>query len=261
MGARGTLAPTDWGYFMPAHNSPSGGPPYYYQDSERITITYRLADIDAALAQLPSELELADSATGFLVVDTNPRTTLGQYAEVYNGIHCTYAGKEYGYVPGCYEDAENSQLVGREIWGFGKKRAHRIALWRDNAKLLAEMDIFENDGAVRLQVLLGNRVETDLSNKMPVMCLRIVPNAEDTGIPALAQLVEVDSTAEIIKGSDGGDEAYTGRLLSLRYNTAHDCDVPVGEILDVRYTRYNMILSFGKVLKTYTEAELRGQVD
>ena len=134
---------------MPAHNSIAQKGPYYYRDTETVVIEWA-TDEEAVLDIMPAELELFEPATAFMVIETNHWTTIGPYSEVYNGILCTWKGELYGYVPGVYVTGEASQIVGREIYGFGKKRAHRVEVISHNdGQIEAVMDVKPGDRAVR----------------------------------------------------------------------------------------------------------------
>ena len=113
MAKKGKLTPDKWGPFMPVHNSLSHKGPWLYRDTECVLVEF-LTDPDYALSILPSDLELFEPATAFMVIETNHWTTLGPYSEVYNGILCTWKGDLYAYVPGVYVTGENSQILGRE---------------------------------------------------------------------------------------------------------------------------------------------------
>jgi acetoacetate decarboxylase len=246
----GRLQPEDWGPFMPAHNSTSDRGPWYYRDTESVVIQF-LLDEDAALDVLPSDLELVEPASGFIVIETNHRTTLGPYSEVYNAILCTYGGETYGYVPGVYVTAENSLVVGRETYGFGKKLAHRIELTHiGNGTVEAAVDVLPGDGAVRATIRPSTNLPPEALASLPLICLRIVPDAEGGDKPALAQLVSVLFEANPVVGSDGKAEVYGGRT-HLEYGAPSDVNVPFTDIVDAVYARFHADLPYGKVLKTF----------
>ena len=121
MAKTGRLTPDKWGPFAPAQNSIAQRGPWLYRDTETVMVEF-LTDEDSALDLMPPELELVEPATAFMVIETNHWTTIGPYGEVYNGILCNWQGELHAYVPGVYVTGEGSQIVGREVWGFGKKR-------------------------------------------------------------------------------------------------------------------------------------------
>jgi acetoacetate decarboxylase len=255
MAKTGKLKPSAWGRFMPVHNAPSHAGPWFYRDTEMVMVEFA-TDEKAALAVLPSDLELAEPATAFMVIETNHWTTLGPYSEVYVGILCTWKGDLYGYIPGVYVTGENSQLVGREVYGFGKKRAHRIELIKhDDGAIEAAVDVKRGDGALRAVMRPHQNQPAEAVSGLPLICLKVVPDAEGGGPPALAQLVSVLFKANPLVGSDGRAEVYTGPG-ELRLDVASDVQFPVRDPVKFTYAHFHADLPYGSVLKTYSQEEL-----
>ncbi len=255
MGKKGKLTPDQWGPFMPVHNSLSHRGPYYYRDTECVLVEF-LTDPEYALSILPSDLELFEPATAFMVIETNHWTTLGPYSEVYNGILCTWKGELHAYVPGVYVTGENSQILGREIYGFGKKRAHRIEVIRhQDGQIEAAMDVKPGDRALRALVRTATNEPADSVATLPLICLRVIPDAEGGRKPALAQLISVLFKANPLVGSDGRAEVYSGPG-DMEFGCASDARLPVKQLLGFKYARFNADLPYGKVLKTYSPDEL-----
>jgi acetoacetate decarboxylase len=255
MAKKGRLTPDKWGAFMPVHNPISHKAPYYYRNTECVVIEFA-TDPEAALSLLPSDLELFEPATAFMVIETNHWTTIGPYSEVYNGILCHWKGELYAYVPGVYVTGENSQLLGREIYGFGKKRAHRIELIRhDDGQVEAVVDVKPGDQAVRAIMRPGKNEKAEAVGTLPLICLRVIPDAEGSNRPALAQLVSVLFAANVIMASDGKAEAYSGPG-HMQFGAPSDVQLPIVGSSGFKYAHFNADLPYGKVLKTYTEEEL-----
>jgi acetoacetate decarboxylase len=251
--ANGKLTPADWGRFMPIHSAPSHKGPWFYRKTECVVAEFE-TDREAALAVLPSELELHEPATAFMVAETNHWTTLGPYSEVYVGILCTYNGEMFGYCAGVYVTGENSQLVGREVWGFGKKRPARIEVKaHDNGSVTAEMDVRPGDGALRI-VMQPHRNEASLDG-LPLICLKVIPSAEGRPAPSLAQLVTVTFKADPLVGSDGKSEVFSGPG-EMSFGASSDVRFPVVKMLRCVYAHFNADLPYGRILKTYGDEDL-----
>lgn len=251
----GRLTPDKWGPFNPAHNSLGHKGPWYYRDTEVVLVEFA-TDEDYCLDIMPPELELYEPATAFMVIETNHWTTIGPYSEVYNGILCKYKGELAAYVPGVYVTGEASQIIGREVWGFGKKRAHRIELIRHNTgEVEAVMDVKPGDGALRAMMSTRHNEPKESIGTLPLIVLRIVPDAEGSDIPALAQLVSVTFAANAMIGTDGKAEIFSGPG-SLTFGCASDAQLPVKQIYGCKYAHFNADLPYGKVLKTYSQKEL-----
>jgi acetoacetate decarboxylase len=255
MSRMGKLTPADWGKFMPVHNSLSQPGPWYYRNTEMVMVEFA-TDPDAVLAILPSDLELLEPASAFMVIETNHWTTLGPYSEVYVGVMCKWQGEVYAYCPGVYVTGENSQLLGREVYGFGKLRADRIELMtHSNGTVEAVMDVLPGDRALRASMKVGTNLPAEAVGGVPLICLKVIPDAEG-GTPSLAQLITVSFTAQPIIGSDGKAEVYTGPG-HFSMQAPSDVNFPVVALGNMTYARFNADLPYGKILKTYAAKDFR----
>jgi acetoacetate decarboxylase len=252
----GQFTPAQWGAFMPVHNSMPLRGPWHYRDTECVVIEYA-TDPDAAQKLLPADLELFEPAMAFMVIETNHWTTIGPYSEVYNGILCKWQGELYAYTPGVYVTGEASQVAGREVYGFGKKRAHRIEVIRHNdGQVEAAMDIKPGDGALRALMKTAKNEPADSFAALPLICLKVIPDAEGRAKPSLAQLVSVLFTAVPLVGTDGRAEVFSGPG-HMQFGWPSDVDLPIRQITSCKYAHFNAELPYGKILKTYTDKELQ----
>ncbi len=254
MGNKGRLQPNQWGGVMPAHQPLAHRPPYYYRNTEMVMVQFE-TDREAALNLLPSDLELLEPATAFMVMEQNHWTSIGGYGEVYLGIMCLWNDEPHAYVPGVYVTGENSQILGREIWGFGKRRcAHFEIRQNENSEVEAIMDINPDARTLRAVMKPQNLAPAEVFAPIPLICLKIIPDVEGGRAPALAQLTSVVFKAEPFIGPDGKPEAFVGPG-SIEIAKGCDVDVPVKEVLACVYARFTADLPYGKVLKTYQPAD------
>lgn len=255
MAKNGRLTPNEWGSMMPVHNPQAPKAPYYYRDTEMVMAQFE-TDIEACLDILPSELEIYEPATAFMIMERNHWTTNGPYDEVYIGIMCLYEGEVYAYCPGVYVSGENAQILGREIWGFGKKQMHSFDIvTHDNGTVEAKMDVLPGDGALRCTMRPGANEGVETLAGYPIVCLKVIPDAEGSDTPSLAQLVSVSFSANALVGSDGKAEIFSGAG-ELTYGCSSDVKFPVKSMIGCVYARFNADLPYGKILKTYTKKEL-----
>ena len=246
----GRMTPAQWGPFMPAHSPLSQKGPWHYRNTECVVVEFA-TDPEFCLDLLPSDLELFEPATAFMVIETNHWTTIGPYSELYTGILCTWKGELHAYVPAVYVTGENSQILGREVYGFGKKRAHRIELIsHDDGQVEAIMEVKPGDRAVRALVRTAKNEPANAIGTLPLICLRLIPDAEGGDKPALAQLVSVLFSADAIIGSDGKAEVYSGPG-HVQFDSPSDAQMPITKILGCKYAHFNAVLPYGKVLKTF----------
>ncbi len=250
MANMGRLTPDAWGTSMPAHNSYKKGP-WYYRDTEALVLTY-LTDEDAALDILPAELELIEPATAFMVLEFNHFSTSGgPYGEVYTAILCQHEGQVYGYTNCVYVTTENALVLGREIWGFGKKLAHRIELMQHGTgEIEGIVETKPGYIAARTFFTPDSNLPASALEALPLAVLKIIPDVEGGDKPAIAQLNSVLFTGVPHKGPDGKDELYGGSA-SLEVDKISDVNLPVVEVVDAKYTRMTADLPYGKILKTY----------
>jgi acetoacetate decarboxylase len=251
----GLLTPDKWGSFMPVHNPVAMKGPWYYRDTQSVIFEY-LTDTDLALNVLPAELELHEPATAFIIIETNRWTSYGPYSEVYNGILCKWKGELHAYTSAAYVTSEASQIVGREVWGFGKSRAHRVELIHHvDGQIEAILEIKPGDRALRALFRPAKNEPPNAISNIPLVVLRVIPDAEGARKPALAQLISVtfDVTANI--GSDGKAEIYSGPGY-IQFGCPSDADLPVLSMISCKYARFNGDLPYGRILKTYTREEL-----
>lgn len=258
MGTKGRFTPADWGRFMPVHNQMPGDGPYHYRGTEVVMVEFA-TDREAVLDILPSDLELIEPAAGFMIIETNHWTTIGHYSEVYVGLLCTWKGETYAYCPGVYVTGEASQLAGREIYGFGKKRADRIeVITHDDGTIEAAMDVRKDDRALRAVMTINTNEPAEAFGGLPLICLKVIPDAEG-GAPALAQLVSVTFQADPVIGTDGIAEVYSGPG-TMVFDAASDVNFPLTAMGNCLYSRFNAVLPFGQILKTYSKEEIGEQL-
>ena len=93
-----------------------------------------------------------------------------------------------------------------------------------------------------------------VSSFPPILSLKVIPNAEESEEPALAQLVSCDFRVTPVVGTDGMAEVWSGPG-SLVYNSPTEADpwykLAVNEVISCRYGSFNALLPHGKVLKNY----------
>ena len=252
----GRLTTDKWGKHMPVHNSASGDAPYYYRDTECVMVQFN-TDIDFALDLMPPDLEIIEPASAFMVIETNHWTTVGPYGEAYVAILCMYKGEVYGYVPGVYVTGEASQLLGREIYGFGKKQAHNIELIKHgDGHVEAIVEVKEGSNNLRAIMSPTHNLTAEDLTALPLICLKVVPDVAGGDVPALAQLTTVTFAANALIGSDGKAEVYAGSG-TMDMNEHSDLKLPINEITGCLYCRFNADLPYGRVLKTYTEKDFK----
>ena len=246
----GRFSPESWNSLMPAHKPSAQRGPWYYRNTEALVVTY-LTDEDAVLDILPEDLELIEPATAFMVVEKNHKTSMGPYDEIYTAVMCKWRDEVFAYCNGVYVTGEASQILGREILGFGKKRADSIDFTNHNdGEVEAVVNIRPGEPAVTVRALPTVREPAESVESIPLVVLKTIPDAEGGEKPALAQLVSVLFKAIPQVGSDGNAEVYSGPA-TIEFGAENDCNLPVKEVLSATYMHMYADLPYGHVLKTY----------
>jgi hypothetical protein len=119
------------------------------------------------------------------------------------------------------------------------------------------MGLIERPKGNRLATAIMRSIRNVPANSFnfpPILSLKVIPNAEESESPALAQLVSCDFRVTPIVGTDGIAEVWSGPG-SLVYNSPTEADpwykLAVREIVSCRYGFFNAYLPHGKILKTY----------
>jgi acetoacetate decarboxylase len=247
----GRLTVDRWGPTMPAHSPSYKTGPWFYRDTEALMITY-LTDEDAALDILPADLSLVEPATAFMVLEFNNFSTSGgPYGEIYTGVLCAFEGQVYGYTNAVYVTTENALILGREVWGFGKKLAHDIRLNKlGTGQIEGVVELNEGNVIARVLMQPETNVPASVIEELPLAVLKVIPDVEGGSTPAVAQLNSVLFTGVPFKGPDGKDEVYSGSA-TVEVDKYSDLNLPVVEVVDAKYIRMTADLPYGKILKSY----------
>ncbi len=251
MANTGKLTQKDFGYSGPADVPLFQTPPFYYRGVESVIILYE-TEAEAALALLPEGLELALPPTVNVTVFTAPFTTLGPYSAAMLRIHCLWQGQPKGYV--CYQivTGDAAMAAGREIWGYPKKLGY-IEFTKDNQMLTATVERPHKyrlcTVSVRPEVPLDEQRIASLSTTLrpPNVCLKIVPSPVEGEGCTIAQLVTSGGSTQINALWQG-----TG---GIHFDTPSPMDpwhkLTVKRIIGCYFSRYDTVLTYGDVLKTY----------
>jgi acetoacetate decarboxylase len=242
----GRLTKDKFGYAMPVDAPLYARPPIYYKGAEMISIIYQ-TDTDAALDLLPEGLGLPEPATASLLFIRYPWSTLGPYEETILGISCLWNGEPKFYIAHIVVNSDIPQAAGREIWGYPKKMA-TITIGTEGDLLWGKME----RPAGHLLCSAGMKPEIPVGELTAAggsgVSLRIIPSPEEGAPPSLAELIEVPQRNNVPL------ETWTGPGWAV-YHSNSSIDpwhkLPIKQLLGAIYSKYNMELGFGRVIKTY----------
>ena len=257
MGKMGTLTLDKWGPFSPVHDSCASKGPWYYINTEGIIIDFE-TDEDAARSLMPPDLELVEPATAFVSIVDNHWTTLGPYGEAYMGIMCKWQGEVCCYIPAVYTTGVASRVVAREIVGCGKKTAERIEVTQHaDGDIQAIMEIKNGDRAacVVMRPATTEPIEAlGAHQSIPMIFLKTFPDPEGGDRPALAQLISQPYPVHPHVDAQGRAMVYSGPG-HLAFGWPSDLQLPIRGVPSFKFSRYDSVLEYPKILKTYTPEE------
>jgi len=252
-GLPGKLQPKNFGFTIPVTNPPLDPPPYYYRGIELLAFAYETDD-EAAAAIVPEGLTLANSpAVAQLLFPNFHFSTVGSYREVILGVNCLFEDQSVTYCDSLLVTSEVGMLGGREIYGYPKLFAHiewskennLIAAWaeRPHGKRICT-------GVMRPRDILSPQ---DVASP-PTVTLKVIPSPEEGAPPEVCELVLTQLPFELITGSDGKGEGFSGPG-----NVTFDSPsvitpyfrLPVRRVVAATWGRYNFVLPYGKVIKKY----------
>lgn len=247
----GKLTPADFFESMPVTHPLYPRAPYYYRNSRGLSFVYHI-DEEEALSRLPQDLELVEPATAVLIIAENEFSTVaGRYSECYLNILCRYQGEEMLYSSNLFETAENAQIIGREIYGFPKKICQRIEIsTTGSGDVCATVDRFPGHRLLTATMRPVDNQPLSSFKDMPLVVLKIIPDAAGSRTPSLAQLVKVCVTTNPIVGSDGRAEIFTGPG-QIHFDQPSEIAVPVRKMISCTLMRWDCVLPYGEILKTY----------
>jgi acetoacetate decarboxylase len=240
-------------------------PPYLYRGMQDILIAYE-AEREGVEALLPPGLEPADEqpiciAWGRWI----PFSSFGPYHEAYVMIRADFEGQTYLYQPFIFTDNEIPLVAGREIWGFAKKLAVMERSSGGGSEPFGEQLLFTVERPRGQRIMTMSMACERLANPseledLPVLSMRLIPNAEEGRPPSVAELVRLDVEGSLHTAADGSPLLFSGRA-SLTMDARSPVDpwhmLAPTRIVQGWYGVFDMDLYHGKVVHDYLEdAEL-----
>jgi acetoacetate decarboxylase len=236
-------------------------PPYLYRGMQDMLIAYE-AEREGVEALLPPGLEPADErpiciAWGRWI----PFSSFGPYHEAYVMIRADFEGQTYLYQPFIFTDNEIPLVAGREIWGFANKLAVMERSSGGGSEPFGEQMLFtverpRGQRIMTMSMACERLADPSELEDLPVLSMRLIPNAEQGRPPSVAELVRLDVEGSLHTSADGSPQLFSGRA-SLTMDARSPVDpwhlLAPTRILQGWYGVFDMDLYHGKVVHDYLE--------
>ena len=235
-------------------------PPYLYRGIEDIVVAYE-ADPAAVESLLPLGVVPADDVPVCIAWGRwIPFSSFGPYHEAYVMVRVSLDGVTYLYQPFIFTDNEIPLVAGREIWGFAKKLATmRRSSGGGGSEAFGEQMLFTTERPVGQRIMTMSIICDAVADPasleaLPVLSMRLIPNAEAGKPPSVCELVRLDVRAPLHRSADGTPMLFTGRA-SVSMDAVSPADpwhllAPVNA-LQGYFGVYDFDLTHGIVVKDY----------
>jgi acetoacetate decarboxylase len=238
-----------------------GPPPYVYRGVEDIVVAYE-ADRGCVESLLPPGVEPADELPVCLAWGRwIPFSSFGPYNEAYVMVRVILDGETYLYQPFIFTDNEIPLVAGRELWGFAKKLATMRRSSGGSGQPFGEQMLFTTERPAGQRIMTMSIVcdavaDPDDLEALPVLSMRLIPNAEEGKPPSVCELVRLDVNAPLHVSADGTPMLFTGRS-SVSMDSVSPVDpwhlLAPTKVLQGWFGVYDFDLTYGVVVKDYLQ--------
>ena len=253
MGKKGLLQQKNFGYSMPVSDPAYGRPPFIYRTVDFHCINFE-TNYESAGQMLPEPLEFADETpTASLMLSNIKMSNFGPYGEAILGLHASYRGKRFIYLPNLLVTQEDPLMGGREIWGYAKKTA-KIEFTHERNQITAFVERPTGNRLVTATVSPQVNLKKEDWINTDILSLKLIPSAEEGKGPDVCQLVGCKYELFPFVGSDGICELWSG-VGSVTWGSRSNDDawhrVTVEKITGAIYGRFTINLPYGYIVHDY----------
>jgi acetoacetate decarboxylase len=244
-------------------------PPYLYRGMEDIFIAYETSR-EGVEALLPPGLEPADEVPVCIAWGRwIPFSSFGPYYESYVMIRADFEGTTFLYQPFIFTDNEIPLVAGRELWGFAKKLAVMERTSGGGRDPFGEQMLFtverpRGQRIMTMSIACERKADPSELEDLPVLSMRLIPNAEAGQPPSVCELVRLDVEGSLHSSADGSPQLFAGRA-SLTMDARSPVDpwhlLQPTRIVQGWFGVFDMDLYQGKVIHDYLQdASIWGEV-
>ncbi len=248
---QGRLTRDDLAQGMPCGDPLFTNPPHYWQDIERVTLTWR-TDLEACLKLCPDCMEVDPSATARVLLYHFNWCSAGPYHEASLQFRVNYGGEPYWFECKNLVDSDVGFAAGRELFGIPKKMGW--ATWENNPQLGLNIEFGRGTKAPIIAAQFFPKVPFEPEGELASLSVRVIPTGVG-GDPEIKVFNGNDPRQTEFRINEGG-YAYKG-LGSVAFQARSLLDpwhqFEVREMLDAEYVGGSTFFKMGtgKVVHTY----------
>ena len=212
----------------------------------------------------PSSCPKADSPATAVVIFTNFHfSTLGAYTEAILGLNCLWEGQPVTYCSNLLVTNEIGLIGGREPYGFPKLFGDVV--WVKEHEIISAYAERPKGKRICTGVLRPRDIlRAEDVPSPPLVTLKVIPSPEEGAPPEVCELVLTPLKFELIVGSDGRGEAFSGPG-NVTFDSPSAVDpwhrLPVRRMVGAAWGRYNFVLPYGRIIKRYEVGRMAEPVE
>ncbi len=235
------------GTFLCSSTLPYGVPPFRYEGSRFISITFKTSpEVIRSLVPPPLVADSNNIMSILIGLQKIVEPMPVSYYEAFISIPVSYADTEGNYLPVLYLDKALPIVGGREIWGFRKVDAE-IYFEAENGKIHAGV---KREGATLIDAIVSIGEPVTLpknSSNKPIFNLKLIPSVKKDAPPDVKQLTTVTTTGNKVTELRSGEAKLVFGSTPLSPLGA----IPILKIVACAYTESGFVLDYGEVVYDY----------
>lgn len=236
-------------YSMPRQCGLYPPPPYKYPKMRSLIALFQI-ETEIKRRYLPSGFVPMNLFDAIFILEY-PDSTIGPYNENLILLSCMYNKVPGLFVFNIYVTSDIAMAAGREIWGYGKKICNIELSEVQNNKVrgsLRRMGIKFLEAEIVLTDKPSGMSFKDLIGSMPIYNLKLIPNVDGSGKPALRQVTQTFLGIDDIHENFGAKTNYIKSYFS-EYDICDEILRDAKKDLGGSYIVADMILPPGTVLE------------
>ena len=235
------------GTFLCSSTLPYGIPPFRYEGSRFISITFKTSpEVIRALVPPPLVADSNNIMNILIGLQKIVEPMPVSYYEAFISIPVSYDDTEGNYLPVLYLDKALPIVGGREIWGFRKVDAE-IYFEAENGEIHAGVKR-EGTTLIDAAVNIGEPVTPPQNSpNKPIFNLKLIPSVKEDAPPDVKQLTTMTTTGNKVTELRSGE----AKLVFGSTPLSPLGTIPILKIVSCSYTERGFVLDYGEVVYDY----------